>query len=100
MITCKYCGETGLTWSENVSPNGKHFLFNENTGRKHECKQAQSKPKQQEPTRKIPRYKEMYGVLWPRKDDEIAFAITENAIALKRNPWQVPERQGDFLILK
>jgi len=101
-LTCKYCGMSGLLWSENVGSNGKYYLYNENTGQKHECKQTQSKPKQQEqaPTGKIPLYHLMNGVFWPHKDDEIAHMITDNAVALKRDPWQVPERKGDFLILK
>lgn len=38
MAVCKICNTNGLVWSENIDPTtGKSFLYNENTGTRHNC---------------------------------------------------------------
>ena len=93
MASCNVCQTQGLVWSENVNSQGKHYLYNENTGQSHACK-PKLKPNA------IPIYDYVGGIVFDRKPESLALAITTEALRCNLDPFKVrTERKGAFIIL-
>lgn len=83
----------GLQWSENVNSQGKHYLYNENTGQPHACKPV-LKPNP------ISLYDYVGGIAFDKKPESLALTITTEALRCNLDPFKVrTERKGAFIIL-
>lgn len=85
MTHCQTCQKDCL------KDNDTQRLFDEYPYKPHRCSF---------PPRPIPRFAEMNGVLLYRRPEEIALAITNEAVRCFMDPYKVKvEVRGDFLIL-
>ena len=87
MSTCKYCGKDGLEWQVNI---GK--FVNPISGQHHGYSECVAQP--------IKLLEVFNGIVCYRREDSIAFAITQEALRLKLDPFTVKtERKGDELFV-
>lgn len=92
-MNCQVCQTANLEWSENVNRQGKHYLYNVNTGQPHDCKPV-LKPNP------IARFDNMNGILFDRRPESLAKAITDEAVKSGLDPYKVRvELRGQFIIL-
>lgn len=102
MASCNVCQTQGLVWSENVNSQGKHYLYNENTGQSHACKpKLKPNPILIAADYVIVEKKKINLGFWADlREDKIAELIVNEALRCGLDPFKVKaERKGNFIIL-